>query len=715
MGLLVLPVAVRADGGTQFVVPLRFEKSYVVPDAAKATFRNPTPAAEANRERFLKVIAENLRKLGPAFRWNEGINAQGWCAEDVEPFDAPWEEGTERLQRWYDQGPGRSEGQWNWNYDVLGPVLANDLEESGPLAGLRQRTPLSLHVPEDFETAYWISFSGEVVLDVSAPIGGDEAGALVMTGNDSAQPLVPDLQDNLKSWTGRLWWSDDIEAAARDYLRLRAIETTDDFSLTGYFIQANAKERKVWMYGPTRVSVIGVATAHQAEANLHLVTGAYNLLPTPLYRALRRTSGEKYGVDPQLQMGKKDIYVVTLGTKEMVSYPLGLEASARSAERLATLGYTQAVSGDSSGLTVLFVAPEPKKDETKKDAAERKAAESPAVKKNSLVFRAGAGTGKKYAASAEYRRTQIDGSDDLALAFGFEEELPEGKAAYTWDYVGFPALDRRLTLGVQAGRDAAVDRQVVEEAATEKKDEATGTAGFEVWRNFRDHWLTVDLEAGVSRSRLQNKEDDAPGFDTRYEATTTRLHGAYSHSGDAGGLPWMDIEGEIGAGWGRDAGTADYQWTRWSLVYRRLVFDALRWEVRGRVHYASSGTPLAELPSFGGEDSVRGFRRDTAYGQGGWSVQNELWFRSPASLPFVSKEIAGVLRRSLAWALFVDVGGVSEPVDRTVSFASGAGIGLRFSQGPMTLRADWAHSLSHDGNVKSGSAGYLTVQIRPAL
>jgi hypothetical protein len=703
------PGALVPDGKTGLFVPLRYENGKIVPDAARVTLHRPTPAAQADLPRLLAFIVERIEALGPVCRWNEGINELNPDVRAVENVSGTWAEGNAVFQTWLDELKG--DDDWgdfrNWSTDAAGAVLAGQANQTGPFVKVEETTPLSLLNTDSFD----IGTTGTLVFSVTGPITDADVAAAFQPLNPSAAPLARQLQRSLSRQVGRLWWNADVVAAAQDHLRLFQIEASSGISPTGFYLKAHALSRQVEVLGPmpvTSLVVVGAPDSATAAARLRL--GAYNLLSTPYQRVLHasRVQPEPDGVTPgTYSLSLKEAGLPPPNEPEFV---LGPDAVARSAARLAELGLDQEIRA-SDTVQVAFVIPTPQSD-SEEPAKQKPPVKTPAERRNDFVLRAGAGPSTDYAAGVLYRLKQIAGSNALTVSAGTTEHLPNGGASYQWDYLGFATLGRRLSTSLEVGRHTATNRLVADAAATEKDDRYAFAGALEIWRDLRGHWLNVDLAVADERTRLEGTDAAPSGIDLDSHATTTVLRIVYSHSGRGGGLPWTDLNGEFGGGWNRGRDTGSYQWTRWTATHRRTLFDSIRWEERAYLHLSTGDVPLARLPSFGGEDSVRGFRRDAARGRGAWAVQNELWFRLPENLPLPEK-IAVPLHRSLSVAAFVDVGGVTRPVEHDAGFATSAGLGLRFVRGPLTVRADWAHTVGGAATLRGGSAAYFSLQVRP--
>jgi hemolysin activation/secretion protein len=161
----------------------------------------------------------------------------------------------------------------------------------------------------------------------------------------------------------------------------------------------------------------------------------------------------------------------------------------------------------------------------------------------------------------------------------------------------------------------------------------------------------------------------------------------------------------------------DVTYARFSLVanYHQLIPSTwLEWDHSASLNVATLGTPTVELPEFGGESCVRGFRADATQGRLVWSLQNEVWipFRVDTGLP---DQIDTIIRRNLYLAPFIDVGGVHEATADLEGIKSGAGLGLRATYQSFTFRLDWAHSLTQVANKYGGNTFYFSVSCRPSF
>src|SRR5262249_35794149 len=93
----------------------------------------------------------------------------------------------------------------------------------------------------------------------------------------------------------------------------------------------------------------------------------------------------------------------------------------------------------------------------------------------------------------------------------------------------------------------------------------------------------------------------------------------------------LRIEPVLRRGLGESATENPY--TRFSITgnYHQQMLGATEFDVTVTGGVASSRTPVIELLSYGGTETVRGFRRDDVLGRRLWSVQPEMWMPLPGS------------------------------------------------------------------------------------
>jgi hemolysin activation/secretion protein len=183
-----------------------------------------------------------------------------------------------------------------------------------------------------------------------------------------------------------------------------------------------------------------------------------------------------------------------------------------------------------------------------------------------------------------------------------------------------------------------------------------------------------------------------------------------------GGRTRVEMQPRLRLGFGRSA--AEPAFSTLLLVGRlqrrepwRYVFD-----IAGRFEQASMKTPLFELPSFGGAETVRGFRRDDAIGRRIWSLQPELWLPLPGSTrsryksfsrpegvrPSTREGLREFLRDNLWLAPFFDLGGAHRTTGSRSGLRAGPGLGLRLDYSQVIFKLDWAYGLGEAATTNRG-------------
>lgn len=222
---------------------------------------------------------------------------------------------------------------------------------------------------------------------------------------------------------------------------------------------------------------------------------------------------------------------------------------------------------------------------------------------------------------------------------------------------------------------------------------------------------SLRLHAEVQHARVHLYRADTP--DRSFDLTTLDLGTQWTRTGQFRlPIPALLIGGRLRGGWDHAERQAFVTGRAGGRLFRPLGsgFAAV---LDGQAQWSSPATPLVEQAAFGGLNSVRGYRMDTALGRGLWTLQHELWGPVPGTVG-APDGIAGRLNRRVRLAAFVDVGGIAQPAAASdAAVRAGAGLGVRVLLGPLTLRADWGHRLPDvlDGRF----AGDLFLSLRPNL
>jgi hypothetical protein len=336
------------------------------------------------------------------------------------------------------------------------------------------------------------------------------------------------------------------------------------------------------------------------------------------------------------------------------------------------------------------------------------ARESP---RNNLVAGIERDAGKPVRYSAGYSRTGLADDDTFSVQIG-QQAKSSGEVKYSRDFLGFGGLDRRVQLAVRAFSEFIPDRALPAAAADERRTGADIHGTIDIWRDRAGSFAQVDLGAAQHEAAL----DGAIGAPAKTRVTLLDLAFSVVKSWD--GSPaseHVEFGTTVGRGHASDPGGA-FTKLGVDFAYQRFLGAFTRWDLRMNGRYIGGEAPSTEWPVFGGEDSVRGYRADTAIARSAWVVQNEYWM--PLSgLAGGNAALARTLRRSVALALFADIGGLQRTAGPVSGRKFGVGAGLRYNlSDSLVLRLDWARAVHEDPAVASRSGQlYLSVSSRRTL
>ena len=259
---------------------------------------------------------------------------------------------------------------------------------------------------------------------------------------------------------------------------------------------------------------------------------------------------------------------------------------------------------------------------------------------------------------------------------------------YSADFLAFESLQSRLTTSLNGS-------EVVERArflAGQRVDEySTGGLGTLEWQPFRDldgFLLLLHLTAShslVSAGVVQN------------QILNTLESGALLTYGE-------DVRVEPGI-------LFDSRFAHFTITANsHHRFDKWQSDITGRFENATRATPIYDLPSFGGENTVRGFRADDAIGQRLWSLQNEAWLPVPgfANWNPANPQLQSIVQQ-FRLAPFFDVGGAYQTVASRAGLREGLGLGLRLDMGLALLKFDWAYGFGDAATGGSRGKFYFNI------
>ncbi|MFG6430013.1 ShlB/FhaC/HecB family hemolysin secretion/activation protein [Roseateles sp. LYH14W] len=297
-------------------------------------------------------------------------------------------------------------------------------------------------------------------------------------------------------------------------------------------------------------------------------------------------------------------------------------------------------------------------------------------------------------------RAGLSPDDTLSLSAAFQ-----GKASadlqYSRDFLWF---DNGVARRVQASVRSYTEFEPGQPRSSGEQDERhTGldlSATVDLWRDVENSFAQLLLTAGRKTIR---PEAGAPTGTAGVTLRSAGLGLVFSHSLHATARPSaLDAELQVQAG-RAGAGHGRYGRAQASLAWQRFVGPFWRWDLRANATAVRGPAPQAEWPTFGGEQSVRGYAADLAVARRTWALQNELWLPPPGA-DRVDAALGALLRRQVALALFVDIGGLRGSPSQHAGTKAGAGLGLRYlADASVTLRLDWARPVGEDdARLRSG-------------
>lgn len=223
---------------------------------------------------------------------------------------------------------------------------------------------------------------------------------------------------------------------------------------------------------------------------------------------------------------------------------------------------------------------------------------------------------------------------------------------YSAQYLGYSAS---LSAYASVERDRVLDHARVDQSSSGQ----VATAEWQPWRGLDGNSILFGLDA--ARTFVFNET-----------LNTIEPRAQFVHNNLTSDHPWrILIEPSI---------LIDRRFQHCILTAAaHRAFDHWEFDLAGRFENEFGDAPIFELPSFGGANTVRGFRADDAIGRRLWSSQNELWHAITSRWPM------------LKVATFGDVGGAYQTAGSSPGLRAGVGAGLRLDLRLAIVKLDWAY------------------------
>jgi hypothetical protein len=279
-------------------------------------------------------------------------------------------------------------------------------------------------------------------------------------------------------------------------------------------------------------------------------------------------------------------------------------------------------------------------------------------------------------------------------------ENTSGVGSLNWqnDYIGFARLHHRLSFSLAGQTDSIANRLLGSNATTNQRQSgAQGRLEYDAVRDW--HGLYVQFFGQGARNNVS------------FSGSGTNLPNVSLWTADAGttidllrsARPWpgrFQIVQQVHFGDETAAFTKPYTVASLDVSAHQRISDLklISTDISAHFRDATAGTPIFELPSLGGGDSLRGFRPDDVLARRYWSLQNELWIPVPGTLA-ASRGATGIaavgyfLRQNIRLAFFADVAGAYQITVPGIApgIRWAPGLGVRFVRGNFALKFDWAY------------------------
>jgi hypothetical protein len=338
-----------------------------------------------------------------------------------------------------------------------------------------------------------------------------------------------------------------------------------------------------------------------------------------------------------------------------------------------------------------------------------------------LQYRPGQGVRVLGAARASHLHL-LSSNGSIALQAGADSTHPVGTLTVDNDFLFFDALGRhRLSFSANGNTDVTSKRVLAGQQVDQRTNGGSVHTEFDFFRDWHGYLLRWTLDGLHQSISLQRSGSNQSLGVTHVTSVDTEL--LLGYSSEASFFPRrLQLEPHFKYGLGLAAQAP--AWHEFQVLgsWHQRISDSqiLSLEVTGSGASTSRETPIFLLPSLGGAETVRGFRQDAGLGRRLWNVQTEFWAPVPTTVtPQDGDSVREFLRKNIRLAAFADLGGIYDtflPSFGGLSFPAaatglraGPGLGIRFLQGPVALKLDWAYGLG--GGAEGGGHGRFYIGV----
>ena len=644
--------------------------------------------------------------------------------------------------------------QWHDKYKVdldppPLPLAGALLAELRSLSSSLNNTPLSFDVQMDADVD--IDETGKIKVHVADPIGDlteDDYSILVPVENgefahkDKITPTANSIRRALAPLKGQLWRSERIRSYLADFFLgsdfPRTPESQDIRFPALRVDEANALPKVIEVGKIPRIARIDLMKFDDQLSMIDLVVR--QLFDDSTFRAfIRKQYGKDSTAQPLHHVTPENlppfhfIYLDTLTGKGREPHYSPLRLAAQAAI-LSKLGYvidvasydpsTDSITGegptaanDESGPLYVRLMIFKKADDTSESSGATEASGATSLTDGSATPAASPSPSPTPSKPADkpklnflgvdffykpdqgvklsgvYKRQGLlnteNGNGDLTVRVGNRDEHFIVTGDFSGDNLLFRKLHRRLSVDLFGSSDFEVRRLFFNTKTDERRQSSLIRGELELFT--RPQQLSVFLEASGGTVELIQNDVSV----SKQRLNSLSFGGAYVLKTDEV-VPLRSLQFEPKVRFGLGLAKNEPGFTMFSLrgvfQHQRDIPARFGVQIAGRLDVASKGTPIFELPSFGGVDSVRGFREDDAIGRRLWSLQNEIRFPI-FGLPPDAEGFKKFLRNQTKVAAFIDLGSVSDTVGTRPGLRAGPGMGLRVNFMGVNMKVDYAYGL----------------------
>jgi hypothetical protein len=285
--------------------------------------------------------------------------------------------------------------------------------------------------------------------------------------------------------------------------------------------------------------------------------------------------------------------------------------------------------------------------------------------------------------------------------FGTDGTHPFGNGNLNLDWLWFEKLGRRLSFQLTGSTDATSRRILGGVELDERRTGGNAHAELQIFRDYGGFDWSVTAEPRRASVRLTQSGTDVGTINLNAIDIGAPL---VYHDWVSDRPLHIALDPRVRTGVAGLSGSSAYAVLTVDGNLHRRIFDVLLTsiDISAHFHTATAKTPVVDLPTLGGGETLRGFRNDDIMGRRLWSIQNEFWAPVPGTL-HATEGIKGFIGKNIRLAALFDVGGATDTdltnspgrIAATVSSAEGIrkspGLGVRFIQGLIALKFDWAY------------------------